>query len=147
MKAEYPGKRVEFRRGHAHPGEPVHLIGGGPIPVSLVRELSGDAFLKAVLHDGVDLHTVKHFGRHIRAEVRTALELGRPPGFGGLQCADVNCDRRHHLEIDHKNPKANWGPGAYDNFQALCWPHHQEKTARDRQAGLLGPRSPGPDPP
>jgi hypothetical protein len=136
-----------FRRGHAHPGEPVRLIGGGPIPVSLVRELSEDAFLKAVLHDGVDLHTVKHFGRHIRAEVRTALELGRPPDFNGLHCADSNCDRRHHLEIDHKNPKANWGPGAYDNFQALCWPHHQEKTARDRQAGFLGPRPPGPDPP
>ncbi|MGH8975446.1 MAG: DUF222 domain-containing protein, partial [Acidimicrobiia bacterium] len=136
-----------LRRGHAHPGEPVHLLGGGPIPVSLVRELAGDAFLKAVLHDGVDLHTVKHFGRHIRAEVRTALELGRPPDFEGLTCSDANCDRRHHLEIDHKNPNANWGPNAYDNFQALCWPHHRAKTTRDRHAGLLGPREPGPDPP
>ncbi len=136
-----------FRRGHAHRGEPVHLLGGGPIPVSLVRELAADAFLKAVLHDGMDLHTVKHFGRHIRAEVRTALELGRPPDFDGLTCSDTNCDRRHHLEIDHKDPNANWGPNAYDNFQALCYPHHQAKTARDRRAGLLGPREPGPDPP
>ncbi len=136
-----------FRRGHAHPGEPVHVIGGGPIPVSLARELAGDAFLKAVLHDGVDLHTAAHFGRHIPAEVRTALELGAPPDFDGVACAQANCDRRHHLEWDHKNPDANWGPTAFDNLQALCWPHHQAKTARDRQAGLLGPRPPGPDPP
>jgi hypothetical protein len=136
-----------FRRGHAHPGEPVHLIDGGPVPVSLVRELADDAFLKAVLHDGADLHTVAHFGRHIRAEVRTALKLGPPPDFDGARCAEANCDRRYHLEWDHRNPNANWGPNAYDNFQALCWPHHQDKTARDRRAGLLSPREPGPDPP
>jgi hypothetical protein len=136
-----------FRRGHAHPGEPVHLIGGGPIPVSLVRELAEDAFLKAVLHDGVELHTVKHFGRHIRAEIRTALLLGWPPDFDGLRCAEPNCDRHYYLEIDHRNPNANWGPTDYDNLQGLCGPHHREKTARDRQAGLLEPRPPGRDPP
>ncbi len=27
-----------YTRGHAHPGEPCHVIGGGPIPVSAVRE-------------------------------------------------------------------------------------------------------------
>jgi len=35
-----------YRRGHAHPGEACHIIGGGPIPVSLVRELENDAFLR-----------------------------------------------------------------------------------------------------
>ena len=136
-----------LRRGHAHSGEPVHLVGGGPVPVSLVRELADDAFLKAVLHDGVELHTVKHFGRHIPAEIRTALELGRPPDFDGVRCGAANCDRRHHLEWDHEDPNVNWGPTCYRNLQPLCWPHHQEKTARDRRAGLLGPRPPGPDPP
>ncbi|MGH9042114.1 MAG: DUF222 domain-containing protein [Acidimicrobiia bacterium] len=136
-----------FRRGHAHAGEPVHLIGGGPIPVSLVKELAHDAFLKAVCHDGVDLRTVKHFGRHIKAEIRTALELGRPPDFDGITCAEANCDRRYHLEWDHADPHANWGPNGYDNLQPLCWPHHREKTDRDRHAGLLGPRISGPDPP
>ena len=53
-----------YRRGHEHPGEPCHIIGGGPIPVSLARELGEDAFLKVVLHDGVDIHTVAHLGRH-----------------------------------------------------------------------------------
>ncbi|HTX63320.1 MAG TPA: hypothetical protein VMD28_06750, partial [Acidimicrobiales bacterium] len=27
-----------WRRGHAHPGEPCHLIGGGPIPVGLAKQ-------------------------------------------------------------------------------------------------------------
>jgi hypothetical protein len=136
-----------YRRGHAHPGEPVHLVGGGPIPVSLVRELERDPFLKAVLHDGADLRVVKHFGRHIPAEVRTALELGRPPDFDGLRCSAPGCDRRHHIEKDHKNPFANGGPTDYFNSQGLCWPHHDEKTTRDRQAGLIGPRPPDRGPP
>jgi hypothetical protein len=136
-----------FRRGHAHPDEPVHLIGGGPVPVSVVKELAEDAFLKAVVHDGTRIDTVVHYGRHIKAEVRTALNLGAPPDFDGVTCAAAGCDRRYHTEIDHKDPKANWGPTAFENLQALCYPHHQEKTARDRRAGLLGPREPGPDPP
>jgi hypothetical protein len=52
-----------YRRGHAHDGEPCHIIGGGPIPVSLVKELGRDAFVKAVLHDGTEIHTIAHFGR------------------------------------------------------------------------------------
>ncbi len=136
-----------YRRGHARPGEPVHLVGGGPIPVSVVREMAKDAFLKAVLHDGADLRVVKHFGRHIPAEVRTALELGRPQDFDGLRCAAPGCERRHHIEKDHKNPLANGGPTDYLNSQGLCWPHHDDKTTRDRRAGLIGPRPPGPDPP
>src|SRR5579884_1263573 len=33
-----------YRRGHAHEGEPCHIAGGGPIPVSLARRLGQDAF-------------------------------------------------------------------------------------------------------
>ena len=31
-----------YRRGHAPPGEVSHIVGGGPIPVSLARELAKD---------------------------------------------------------------------------------------------------------
>ena len=134
-----------YRRGHAHPGEPCHILGGGPVPVSLVRELSGDAFLKAVLHDGVRIDTVAHLGRHLKAELRTALELGAPPDFDGVSC--LQCDRRYGLQWDHVDPRANRGPTSYDNLQPLCWPHHQEKTERDRKAGLLGGDGQGRDPP
>jgi hypothetical protein len=130
-----------WRRGHTHPGEVCHIVGGGPIPVELARELGQDAFLKAVLHDGVAVHTVKHFGRHLPAELRTALDLGPIPGFTGAECAD--CGSRFGLEYDHVNPVANQGETSYDNLEARCWPDHQAKTERDRQAGLLGPNAPG----
>jgi hypothetical protein len=136
-----------YRRGHAHPGEPCHLFGGGPVPVSRVRELAGDAFLKAVFHDGTRIETVVHYGRHIKAELRTALELGAAPDFDGVRCIEAECDRRYRLEWDHVDPRANWGPTSYDNLEPRCYPHHREKTARDRKAGLLRGRGPGPDPP
>jgi hypothetical protein len=127
-----------YRRGHAHPGEACQLLRGGPVPVGLARQLGADAFLKAVLHDGVRIDTVAHFGRHIPAELRTALELGVPPGFDGVSCAEAGCERRYHLEWDHINPVANRGETSFDNLQPRCWPHHREKTERDRAAGLLG---------
>ena len=127
-----------MRRGHAHEGEVCHVIGGGPIPVALARELAEDAFLKAVLHDGVAIQAVAHFGRHIKAEVRTALSLGTPPLFEGVTCDEPGCDRRYHLEWDHVDPVANGGPTSYLNLKPRCTPHHVEKTERDREAGLLG---------
>ena len=127
-----------YRRGHVHPGETCHLVAGGPIPVGLARRLGQDAFLKAVVHDGVAIHTVAHFGRRIPAELRTALELGSPPDFDGVSCIEAGCDRRYHLEWDHVNPLANGGATSYDNLKPRCWPHHRDKTERDRLAGLLG---------
>ena len=134
-----------YRRGHAHAGEVCHVRGGGPVPVERVRELSEDAFIKAVLHDGVRIGTVKHFGRHISAELRTALELGAPPGFDGALCAEPECGRRYGLEWDHVDPVAHGGPTSYQNLQPRCWPHHRDKTERDRAAGLFarGPTGPG----
>ena len=32
-----------YRRGHPHPGEACHLVGGGPLPVGLARALGADA--------------------------------------------------------------------------------------------------------
>ena len=129
-----------YRRGHAHPGELSHIIGGGPVPVRLARELAKDAFLKVVLHDGVNIHTVVHFGRRRPAELNTALELGGPPDFDGVTCCELGCDRKYGLEWDHVDPVANDGPTSAENLKPRCWPHHQDKTARDRAAGLLNGR-------
>jgi HNH endonuclease len=129
-----------WRRGHAHPGEVCQIIDAGPIPVDVTKELAQDAFVKAVLHDGVNIHTVKHFGRYLPAPLRTALDLGPVPEFTGRECAD--CGRRWGLQYDHVNPVANRGPTEYANIQARCWIDHQAKTERDRRAGLLGPNAP-----
>jgi hypothetical protein len=126
-----------YRRGHAHAGEPCHIVGGGRIPVWLAKEMARDAFLKAVIHDGIDIDTVAHIGRHVPAELRTALEVGAPPDFDGVTCCEEGCGRRHGLEWDHVDPVANRGPTSYKNLKPRCWPHHREKTERDRRAGLL----------
>ncbi|MBV8160357.1 MAG: HNH endonuclease, partial [Acidimicrobiia bacterium] len=83
------------------------------------------------------IHTVCHLGRHIPAHLRTALELGEPPGFGGVTCSVAGCGRRHGLEWDHEDPLAHAGPTSMENLSAKCWGHHQDKTAQDRRAGLL----------
>jgi hypothetical protein len=136
-----------YRRGHAHEGEPCHIIGGGPIPVSVVKELSRDAFLKAVLHDGTEIHTIAHFGRRYPAVLQTALELGAPPDLKGAVCAAPGCDRGYHLQRDHIDPVANGGLTSFGNNQMLCPSSHRRKTEQDRKAGLLGRNKPrGPDP-
>jgi hypothetical protein len=132
-----------FRRGHPHPPERCHVVGGGPVPVSFARDIFDDAFVKAVLHDGVEIKTVAHFGRHIKAELRTAIELGPPPGFDGLVCSEPGCGRRYGLELDHIDPVSHNGLTSYQNLQPRCKPHHWQKTERDRQAGLFE----RPDPP
>jgi hypothetical protein len=86
-----------FWRGHTHPGEVCLVIGGGPVPVSVAQDLATEAFIKTVLHDGVDIGTVAHYGRYMKAELRTALGLGRPPLFDGVVCVEEGCDRRYHL--------------------------------------------------
>ena len=113
------------------------MIGGGDIPIDVAVSIVDDAFVKAVLHDGVDILKVKHFGRHIPAELRTAIALGPLPELNGLTCVEDGCERRHHLELDHIDPVANFGPTSFENLAPRCWPHHREKTERDRRAGLL----------
>ena len=104
--------------------------------MSVARRLAERAFVKTVIHDGVRIETVKHIGRYIPAELRTALELGDPPGFDGLGCMD--CGNRHGIERDHVNPVANGGPTSRDHLAGRCRGCHQRKTEEDRQAGLLG---------
>jgi hypothetical protein len=101
-----------------------------------VREAASDGFIKAVLHDGVQVDTVVHYGRKkIPAVIRTVLELGDPPDFNGVTCVD--CDRQYGLEWDHADPVANNGPTTRRNLKPRCWGCHQEKTERDRLAGFL----------
>jgi hypothetical protein len=132
-----------YRRGHvrSEDGEVCHILGGGPVPVDVVREIEKDAAAKLVLYDGVDILKVKHLGRHRPAELETALLLGPVPEFTGRQCDHPDCGSRFGLQFDHIDPVANDGPTTYQNLQALCYTHHQKKTDQDRKAGLLGPHA------
>ena len=137
-----------FRSG-MHPDSICHIVGGGPVPPAVVREMAKDAFLKVVFHDGVNIHTVTHLGRYQRAELRTALELGGPPDFDGVACSV--CGNRFKLEWDHVEPIAAGGVTSYANEDAKCWRCHDEKSRREREAGLYRRRRSGsdsdPDPP
>jgi len=132
-----------WRRGHAHATEPCHLIGGGPIPVEIAKQLATDAFVKGVLHDGVEIRTVRHFGRRMKAELKTALDLGPAPAFTGPACIDCGWSG-HGVQYDHLDPVANGGLTTFKNLVARCRPDHEAKTERDREEGRLGkrPRSP-----
>src|SRR5439155_14386829 len=93
-----------WRRGHAHPGEVSHIVGGGPIPVAIARDLARDAFLKAVLHDGVTIHTVAHLDDASRPSCVRRSTSARFPTSNGVTCIEEGCDRRYHLEWDHRDP-------------------------------------------
>jgi len=113
------------------------IVGGGPVPRAVFDEAARDGFVKAVLHDGTRIDTVVHYGRKaLPAVLRTALELGEPPGFDGVRCVD--CGRLLGLQVDHVDPVANDGPTCLGNLRHRCCTCHPEKTARDREAGLLG---------
>ena len=51
-----------YRRRHTHDGEVCHVINGGPVPVEVIKDaVEHDAFIKTVLHDGNEIHTIKEF--------------------------------------------------------------------------------------
>ncbi len=114
-----------LRRGWAGDGEVCEIAGVGPVPVESARSLLGDAWLKLVLVDGVDVATVCHAGRTIPAPVRTALiERDRT-------CVVPGCGSDLGLEIDHwRVPFAEGGPTSLANLARLCHHHHFLKTFR-----------------
>jgi hypothetical protein len=128
-------------RGHTHSDEVCHVIGGGPVPVDVVRAAAVDAFVKVVVRDGTKVDSIVHYGRRIPAMLRTVLELGDPERLDGAVCVEAGCDRRLDLEWDHDDPVANHGVTSYENLNARCKPDHWAKTERDRKAGLLSGRA------
>ena len=114
-----------LRRGHADDGETCEIPGVGPVPVASVRALLPEAFVKLLVHDGVDVTTVCHVGRTVPAHVRSALEERDP------QCVVPGCDVALGLEIDHyRTAFAEGGPTALENLARLCHFHHAMKTYR-----------------
>lgn len=137
-------------RSGLHADSVCHVIGGGPVPPDVVREMEKDAFLKVVFHDGKNIHTVTHVGRYRPAELETALELGGPPDFDGVTCSV--CGNKFRLEWDHLEPVCAGGLTSFDNEDPKCWRCHREKSRREREAGVYdrGRRrtpSSGSDPP
>ena len=111
-----------LKRGHTEHGEVCEIAGVGPIPVATATEYLGDAFLKLLVVDGVDIKSVAHMGRHIPAPLRTAVEER------DRVCQVPTCDMTLGLEIDHIKPFAEGGAASLENLVRLCKRHHLQKT-------------------
>jgi hypothetical protein len=120
-------------RGRTLAGETCEIPGVGPVNVDWVRSLLGSAFVTAIVKKGKDITTVAHFGRHIPAELRTAMIVS------GRECTVDGCRRRDYLELDHcEIDYAKGGPTARWNLAWLCSVDHKRKTA----GWILGPPDP-----
>ncbi|MBJ7382741.1 MAG: HNH endonuclease, partial [Acidimicrobiia bacterium] len=111
-----------LKRGRTEHGEICEIAGVGPIPVATATEYLGEAFLKLLVIDGVDIKTVAHMGRHIPAPLRTAVEER------DRVCQVPTCDMALGLEIDHIKPFSEGGPASFENLVRLCKRHHHQKT-------------------
>ncbi len=120
-------------RGFALPGETCEIPGVGPVNAQWVREVLGEAFVTAIVKHGKDISTVAHLGRHIPAELRTAMVVS------GRECSIEGCSCREYLELDHcEVDHAQGGPTARWNLAWLCSVHHKRRT----QGWRLGPPDP-----
>jgi hypothetical protein len=111
-----------LERGYTVAGEQCEIPGIAPIPVSVARRLSEDAFLKVLLTNGVDVVAVAHGGYTIPAHLRTALEVR------DQTCIVPRCDVRRGLENDHRNTFGRTRVTKLEDLARLCHWHHYQKT-------------------
>jgi len=109
-------------RGHTETGEVSEVPGVGPIPVATARAWAGDAVLKALVTNGVDVVAVAHAGRSVTAAQRAALEERDPT------CVVPGCTVNTGLEIDQVDGWAVTGTTTLERLARLCRWHHHLKT-------------------
>ena len=110
-----------LRRGHIAGEELCEIAGVGPVPISVARNLLGEAILKLVITDGVDVANVTHLGRGPTTAQKIALLWTNP------RCSVQGCDRRR-IEYDHQKPWADTKHTRLDELDPLCGFHHDLKT-------------------
>ncbi len=110
-----------LRRGQAIGGEMCEIAGVGPVSVSVARDVLGEAIVKLVITDGVDVLNVTHLGRGPTAAQKAALLWANPT------CSVQGCNR-NRLEWDHRQPWAETHHTRLDELDGLCAFHHDLKT-------------------
>jgi Domain of unknown function (DUF222) len=100
------------------PGEMCEIAGVGPVSLATATRVLGDAYVKLVISDGIDIRTVCHVGRTIPASLKTALEQRDPV------CSVPRCDNRYSLESHHLVAVTDGGPTSLDNLVRICKWHH-----------------------
>ena len=108
-------------RGWIDGEETCEIVGVGPVPVRIARELLGEAILKLVITKGVDVVNVTHLGRGATAAQRVALLWTSP------KCANEACSSQF-VQIDHCKPWAHTHHTRIDSLDHLCPHDHWLKT-------------------
>ncbi len=106
-------------RGYVQGDECCRIKGIGPVPVSTVRAMLGDAFLAAVVADGVDIRSVVHVGRRPLAAQLTALYAR------DRTCVVPGCHAEDHLEAHHVKSWSTTKVTTLDDLALIC-PHHHD---------------------
>jgi hypothetical protein len=108
-------------RGAVEGEETCEIVGIGPVPVRIARELLGESILKLVITKGVDVANVVHLGRGPTAAQRIALLWSKP------KCANEACSSMF-VQLDHRAPWATTKHTQLDELDPLCPHHHKLKT-------------------
>jgi hypothetical protein len=108
-------------RGKLEGEETCEIVGAGPVPISVARELLGEAILKLVITKGVDVVNVVHLGRGPTAAQKIALLWTSP------KCSNIECSRMG-VEIDHNQPWADKHQTVLANLDPFCGHDHDLKT-------------------
>jgi hypothetical protein len=108
-------------RGAIEGEETCEIVGVGPVPVRIARELLGESILKLVITKGVDVMNVTHLGRGPTAAQRVALLWSKP------KCANESCSSTF-VQLDHREPWAETKHTRLDELDPLCPHDHYLKT-------------------
>ncbi|MGQ0433925.1 MAG: DUF222 domain-containing protein [Microthrixaceae bacterium] len=112
-----------LRRGQVEGDELCEITGVGPVPVRVARDLLGDAILKMVITNGVDVLNVTSLGRGPTAAMRTALLWTSPT------CTVEGCSRTI-IEHDHRTGAEfkDTLHARLDELDPVCTGHHDLHT-------------------
>jgi polyhydroxyalkanoate synthesis regulator phasin len=136
-----------LRRGYKRTGEHCEISGVGPVSVASARRILGDAFLKFVIEDSVDVLSVCHVGRSVPAHLQSALEAR------DRTCVVPGCAVSHGLENHHWGETfAECGTSNLAGLARVCSYHHDlisyrgyELTGGSGNWKLLRPPQRSPD--
>lgn len=115
--------------------DPAELVGYGPIPAAVAREVARDAEWRAVALDPATGEVAARSARTYRATdayrpgvALTSLVVARDVTctFKGCRTPAMRCDLDHIVPFDPGAPPRD--QTEYDNLHALCRHHHRMKT-------------------
>jgi len=106
---------------------PAELVGYGPLPAQVARDLAGDATWRRLVTDPVSGQLLDYGARAYRPPQALADYLDARDRW----CRIPGCTRPAECcDHDHQVPFDKGGPTSSDNCLALCRRHHRMKTRR-----------------